>query len=318
MRIRTVFAFSGQGSQYFQMGRALYERNASFKRSMDRLDAVAADLGGSSIVRTLYGDRKKSDSFDELSLSHPAIFMVEMSLAQALIDVGIVPDITLGSSLGSLAAAAISGCIRPEDGVSLAISQAAAIQSHCAPGGMIAILADPALHLTEPLLRQHAVIAAYNFTKHFVVSAPQSALAEIEAMLRMRGHVHQRLPVSYAFHSPWIEQAKPFYLAASNAVSFNSASIPLACCASAGIMNTLEHDFFWSVTHKPIRFSQTIESLEDHGPNLYLDLGPSGTIATFLKYLLPSHSQSRSQAVMTPMSQDVANFDAAVAVARFL
>ncbi|MES2929546.1 MAG: acyltransferase domain-containing protein [Pseudomonadota bacterium] len=318
MRTRIVFAFSGQGSQYFQMGRSLYERNMSFKRSMDRLDAVATDLSGNSIVRTLYGDRSKSEPFDELSLSHPAIYMVEMSLAQALIDAGIVPDLLLGSSLGSLAAAAVSGCIQPEDGVSLAIAQAEAIQSHCAPGRMIAILANSALHRAETMLRQHSVIAAYNFANHFVVAAPRKASEAIEDMLLVRGHVHQCLPVTYAFHSPWMEQARPSYLAASKAVKFDRAQIPLACCASADIVNTLAPDYFWNVTHLPILFSQTIELLESHGPYLYVDLGPSGTVATFLKYLLPPHSSSRMQTVMTPMGRDVENFNTTIATVRSL
>jgi acyl transferase domain-containing protein len=139
-QLDTVFMFSGQGSHYFQMGRALFEQNGVFRASMLRLDGMVRELSGSSVVETVYCENhSKGELFDRILSTHPAIFMVEYSLAQSLTHAGIVPDVTLGASLGSFAAAAVAGIIDVEDALMAVIRQATTIEVRCEPGGMIAI-----------------------------------------------------------------------------------------------------------------------------------------------------------------------------------
>jgi len=77
--------FSGQGSHYLQMGRALFDDNRIFRDWMMRLDDFVRQSSGTSVIETLYSDRHKAgDSFDRTLLTHPAIFMVELSLHDAL------------------------------------------------------------------------------------------------------------------------------------------------------------------------------------------------------------------------------------------
>ena len=98
----TVFMFSGQGSQYFQMGRELFEKNETFRDWMIRLDDIPRHVSGKSVIEVLYSDvYGKGDRFDRTLLTHPAIFMVEYSLAETLVEAGVRPDMVLGVSLGS-------------------------------------------------------------------------------------------------------------------------------------------------------------------------------------------------------------------------
>src|SRR5262245_62561009 len=139
----TVFMCSGQGSQYFQMGRALYDGDDTFREWMIELDDIARGESGKSVIETLYSDAHcKGDPFDRTLLTHPAIFMVEYSLAQSLMRAGVRPDIVLGVSLGSFAAAAVAGFIDVEDALTAVARQAIALEEWCEPGGMIAVLAD--------------------------------------------------------------------------------------------------------------------------------------------------------------------------------
>src|SRR5260370_1040196 len=116
--------FSGQGSQYFQMGRELFEKNDTFRDWMVRLDDMARRLSGRSVIGILYSDlHGKGDPFDRTLLTHPAIFMVEYSLAQSLIHAGVCPDIVLGVSLGSFAAATVAGFIGVEDALTAVMRQ---------------------------------------------------------------------------------------------------------------------------------------------------------------------------------------------------
>jgi bacillaene synthase trans-acting acyltransferase len=309
----TVFMFSGQGSQYFHMGRALYDCDDTFREWMVRLDGIAQEVSGRSVIETLYsGAYAKADPFDRILLTHPAIFMVEFSLAQALMRAGVWPDIVLGVSLGSFAAAAVAGFVGVEDALTAVTRQAIALEECCEPGGMIAVLADPAL-FAEDFLSGRSELAAINFSSHFVVSAGLAELAEIEAALRKRDIGYQRLPVSVPFHSQWMERAKAKFESFMRSIRLERGRLPLACCDQSAILFELSDDYFWNVVRRPIRFRETIERLEREGARRYIDLGPSGTLATFLKYVAPATTRSTAHAILTPYGFDRKNLAALLA-----
>jgi bacillaene synthase trans-acting acyltransferase len=306
--LKTVFMFSGQGSQYPGMGRELFATNDVFRRSMLRLDAHAQMLGGEPVIEALYSG-SATDPFDRTLLTHPAIFMIEYSLAQCLISAGLEPDMTLGASLGSFAAATVAGCMDVEDAMRAVMQQAFTFEARCIRGGMIAILADPAL-FSEPFLSANSELAGVNFPAHFVVSARHTHLTDIEAVLRERGITHQRLAVSFAFHSRWIDEAQAPLGSFMRSIQRREARLPLVCCAGAEPLRALPEDFFWRIVRQPIRFRDTIARLERSGACRYIDVGPGGTLATFVKYGLPAGSRSTTHPILTPFGQDQKNLQA--------
>lgn len=310
---QTVFMFSGQGSQYFQMGRELFEKNDTFRGWMLRLDERARQLSGSSVVETLYSDtNRKGDPFDRLTVTHPAIFMVEYSLAQALMQAGVRPDMVLGVSMGSFAAAAVAGFLDVEDALAAVMRQAAALEECSEPGGMTAILADPALFEND-FLGGRSELAAVNFSSHFVVSAKRTELAQVEAALKQRDVGFQRLPVPFAFHSQWIDAAKAPFTSFMRSIELRHGQLPLVCCDRTETVSTLSADYFWDVVRNPIRFRETTARLEQEGPRRFIDVGPAGTLATFLKYAMPAGMRSTVHAILTPFGADQRNFGAVLA-----
>jgi acyl transferase domain-containing protein len=306
MTAKTVFMFSGQGSQYYQMGKQLFEENAVFRHWMRHLDDLAYAQSGVRVIEAIYGSRK-SETFDRTLLTHPAIFMVEYSLAQCLIDAGVRPDLTLGASLGSFAAAAVAGYIDVEEAMAALLAQAHAFEDTCERGGMIAVLADPALY-EEDFLRQRGDMAGVNFRSNFAVSAALGQLDAIEADLKLRAVPHQRLAVSFAYHSRWVDNARDRILA--HRVPLRSGTLPLVCCEQAATLARLPDDFFWRVVRAPIRFREAVAHLERQGAHRYIDVGPSGTLATFVKYGLSQQSLSSAHPVLTPYGQDRKNLAA--------
>jgi len=297
--LETVFMFSGQGSQYFQMGRELYEGDATFRGWMLQMDEIARPFCGRSVVAAIYNDgHSLGDPLDRTLLSHPAIFMVEYALAQTLVQAGIRPDLVLGASLGSFAAAAIGGFLSVEDALTAVVRQARVLEECCEPGGMIAVLADPGLF--ESCLCAYSDLAAVNFSSHFVVSARQQELGEIEAALKRENVGYQRLPVSFAFHSRWIEAARHPFESFMNAVHDKPGDLPMVCCQAMAKVSELPQSYFWKVLRRPVQFRETVKRLEREKPRRYFDLGPSGTLATFLKYELSDCTKSITQSVLTP------------------
>lgn len=306
--------FSGQGSQYFQMGKGLFATNDTFRSWMVRLDETARLLSGRSVLETLYSDaHRKGDPFDRIALTHPAIFMVEYSLAQALMNAGVQPDMVLGASMGSFAAAAVAELIDVEDALAAVIRQATALEESGVPGGMTAILGDPALY-GEDFLSARSELAAVNFSTHFVISARQMDLSEIEAVLSRRSVSYQRLPIAYPFHSRWIDPAKAPFTSFMKSIECRQGRLPMVCCDRTTVVSDLSGDYFWDVVRHPIRFRETAARLQQEGVRRFVDVGPAGTLATFLKYGL-SATSANVHAILTPFGADQKNFDALVASA---
>jgi acyl transferase domain-containing protein len=314
---KTVFLFSGQGSQYYQMGRGLYEANPTFRDWMERMDAQVARELGVSVLAELYGSRSRAELFEDLRLTHPAIFMVEYALTRAVMELGVVPELTFGASLGTLVALAVSGRLRVEAALQLVLDQSRIIVESCPAGAMVAVMAEPRLYWTTPALRELTVVAGQNFAAHFVLAMPASHLREVEALLRAADATYQRLPVRYPFHSPWMDPIRERLLDICPGHLLGPGEIPLVCCALGGVLAAPQVDYFWRVARDPIDFMHTVERLEDEGPFDYLDLGPAGTFSTFLKYQLRRTSASRVAAVMSPFGgETTASVSAALARLR--
>jgi bacillaene synthase trans-acting acyltransferase len=238
--------------------------------------------------------------------------MVEYSLAQSLMHAGIRPDIVMGGSMGSFAAATVAGFIEVEDALTAVIEQAIALEEYCEPGGMIAVLADPAL-FAEDFLSGQSELAAVNFRSHFVVSARVTELAEVEAGLRRRSVSYQRLPVSSPFHSRWMDKAKAPFVSFMRSIRREQGRLPLMCCDQMATLPDLSDDYLWNVVRHPIRFCETTGRLEQGGARRYIDVGPAGTLATLLKYGMPASTKSTVHAILTPFGLDHKNLAALTA-----
>lgn len=307
---KTVFMFSGQGSHYFQMGREVFDRSRVFRTSMRLLDEMVRPLCGASVIESIYSPANSIGMpFNRTLLTHPAIFMVEYSLARALIDGGIVPDRVLGISLGSFAAATLAGVLDVEHALTAVVRQARSLTDCCDPGGMIGILADPQLFGRE-LPPSDCELAGITGKNQFVVSAPHEGCAEIERRLTRRGVAWQRLAVSFAFHSRWIDAARGSFARFMQTVPIRSGELPLVCGAAAGTVSSVGHAFFWDSIRRPMRLPETVACLEREGGCRYVDVGPAGSLATALKYLLAPGSPSTIHPVMTPYGADGRNWRA--------
>ena len=303
-----VFMFSGQGSQYYQMGKELFEYHPVFQNWMLDLDATAYDICGQSIIDHIYNEnRKKSDLFDRTLYTHPAIFMVEYALARVLLEMGIEPDYVLGTSIGEFTSAALADVMTVEESLAALIKQAEILETHCNDGGMLAILHDPSLYHETPYIYENSELASVNFHSHFVISGQIDRLKSIAQCLKEHCISYQLLPVSQAFHSSLIDPAAEIYTEYLNQKSYKPPQIHFISCTYATVLTKINTGYFWEVVRKPIEFQKTLRELEKSGNYIYLDLGPSGTLANFVKYNLPENSGSQSLAILSPFGQDLNN-----------
>ncbi|MGA7436612.1 MAG: ACP S-malonyltransferase [Luteibacter sp.] len=308
--VKTVLLFAGQGSHHFQMGRELFDGEAGFRLRMQEADRIFRQRCGESVLDVLYADRRTRDvPFDRLLHSHAAIFMVEHALALSLRERGVRVDLVLGASLGAFAAAVYADWLDMETALLAVIEQALAVEANVEPGGMIAVMGDPAAYLDAEML-EVGELAASNFATHAVLAMPGRNIGIVEARLQRLGLVFQRLPVAFPFHTRWIDPARASYEAFLRTLAPRQGQLPVVCAASADLMDVAPPGHFWSVVREPIRLPQAIARIESGGPHRYIDASPGGTMATFLKHGLPAGSTSQVHAVMSPFGGDLARLDA--------
>nr|WP_329586164.1 ACP S-malonyltransferase [Kitasatospora sp. NBC_01250] len=298
-----VLMFSGQGSQYYRMGEELFDEDEVFRTALQRYDAVVAEALGESVLARLFDPAKrKNDPFTDTRITHPAIVMIELALAESLRAAGIEPDYLLGSSLGEYAAAAVSGSIDPLECLRVLVRQADGLRAG-PRGGMLAVIARPEALDRVPELHE-CEVAARNYPGHFVVAGTEQALARAEAALRAADVLHQRVPVEYAYHSGLMDRVLDECRGALDGVEFAPPRIPWVSCVDGRLVGRATAEHFWRVARLPIEFERTMAGMLGRGDFLYLDLGPSGTLHNFVRNNLPAGARSRSLPLLSPFGHD--------------
>lgn len=309
MNEQTVFVFSGQGSQYYNMGKELYSKDITFRKNMLSLDRIFEDITGCSVISHLYSQEKPAGMFEDTYYTHPAIFMLEYSLAQTLIEKSVYPDYVLGSSLGEYAACAVANVLSCEAALECIVKQVEMLQNKCVTGGMIAVIDNCKIYEDTPIIYNNSELVSINYVSHFVISAPEQELKEIKNYLKKNRIMHVKLPIQYAFHSQWIESLGEEYTKYLKTINYKSPKINIVSCMKGSLIKDIDYEYLWKVVREPINFIDAIKVIDEKGDFNYVDLGPSGTMSNFIKYHIPKEKWAKIFPIVTPAHKELLNID---------
>src|SRR5262249_36284084 len=206
---RLAFLFSGQASQYAQMGAQLYRHQRVFRQEVDRCTEIVGNRLGRPLTDVLLCDQGDSNLIDETAYTQPALFAVQAGLLALWRSWGVVPDVVLGHSVGEFAAAYCAGVYALEQVVGLLVERARLMQALPRDGAMAAIFSDQGTVTAsiEQLDRADIAIAALNGPQNTVISGARDAVTALIAHFDRLGVRCQLLTVSHAFHSPLMQSA---------------------------------------------------------------------------------------------------------------
>lgn len=281
-----VFLLPGQGAQYPQMGRQLYEAEPLFRQQVDRAAERLRPILGLDLRTLLYPEPEQAEAAQQQLLqtwlAQPALFVVEYALAQLWMAWGVRPQALLGHSLGEYVAACLAGVFSLEDALSLVATRGRLMQQQL-PGKMLAVfLSEEAL---QPYLGGSLWLAAHNGPDLCVVSGTSVAIADLQAHLQAQGIAYRPLHTSHAFHSPMMAPALEPLLAQVQTLALHPPQIPLISNVTGTWITAAEatDPNYWT-RHlcQPVRFSEGLQKVAQ-GHTLLLEVGPGRTLTTLAR-----------------------------------
>ncbi|MGV0585672.1 type I polyketide synthase [Mycobacteroides chelonae] len=301
---KTVYMFSGQGSQYAGMGAGLYTHSGVFAEAFDDvcshvdpyLDKPLRDLilaaPGTPEARLL----------DKTSYTQPALFAIEVALYRLFEHWGLSCDAVVGHSVGEIAAAHIAGVLTVRDAATLAALRGRLIQS-LSGGGAMAALQCHESEVSQSLsgLESHVSIAAVNAPDSVVISGERTSVDRIVGQWRESGRRVSYLTVSHAFHSPQMDPILDDLRGAIRPLSFSPPRIDFYSSVT-GCLATLDQlqssDYWANQARGTVRFGQAVQALLSDGYHNFIEIGPHPTLVPAVRSTLDDTKTAPKTAVI--------------------
>jgi acyl transferase domain-containing protein/acyl carrier protein len=295
-----VFMFSGQGSQYVNMGRELYESETVFREQVDYCCELLKPQLGLDLRTVIYPSeeiaQEATQKLQQTAITQPALFVIEYALAKLWMAWGVRPEMMIGHSIGEYVAATLAGVFSLEDALAIVATRGKLMQQ-CKSGAMLSIgLPEKEV---QQLLQQEVSLAASNAPSSCVVSGTKEAIEELQQELQQIGVSCRHLHTSHAFHSQMMEPIIENFVQFVQKFKLNPPKIPFVSNVTGTWITKTEatDPNYWAKHLRlPVRFCEGITELAKTPETLFLEVGPGRTLSTFVK-----QHQKEESLVLTSM-----------------
>ncbi|MDI3284904.1 type I polyketide synthase [Polyangium sp. 15x6] len=294
-RPKVVFVFSGQGSQWAAMGQKLQEEEPVFRDKLHEIDRLLRAHVRFSLLEELAAPEERS-RLGETEIVQPALFALEVALAELLKSWGVVPDAVIGHSVGEVAAAHVSGALSLAEAVRLVALRGRIMQKATGHGKM-AWVSLPPVEAAKALEGREAevAIAAVNDPTSVVLSGETAALEQMLAKLSEQGVATKQLRVNYAFHSPQMESLSRELSEMLGRVETQKGATPMYSTVTGGrVQGTALDAGYWQRNVRgTVDLVGAVSSAYGDEHRLFVEVGPHPVLLSNLQQWIES---SRAQA----------------------
>jgi acyl transferase domain-containing protein len=200
-----MFMFSGQDSQYIDMGKHFYRHETIFRDAADRCAEILRPFMDIDLRQAMYPTQENDETavtlLRQTQYIQPTLFAIEYALAQLWESWGVRPANMIGHNIEEFVAACLSGVCSLKDGLELGalVATRACMMGKLPKDSMLSV------RLTAKMLEKHLSndleIVAINGPSLCIVSGLTDEVANLQQCSESKEVVCCPLYTSYAFHS---------------------------------------------------------------------------------------------------------------------
>jgi [acyl-carrier-protein] S-malonyltransferase len=276
-----AWVFPGQGSQKAGMAAGVLDLPGARERF-----ALASELLGRDLLAICQGEGEGGEGLADLNdtrNTQPGLFVVESLLVDALRAQGRQADRVAGHSLGELVALYAAGVFDAETGLRL-MQRRSELMAAAGGGAMTAVIGFDRHALEEQVAdTEGVVIANDNSEAQVVLSGTREAVAAVCAALTCKRAVP--LPVSGAFHSPFMAEAAAAFTAELAPIPFADAVIPVLSNTDPTPETSgeaLKRRLTTQMTHG-VRWREIMLQLAADGVDTAVEIGPGNVLSGLIR-----------------------------------
>ena len=285
MSKKVAFLFPGQGAQYINMGKSLYENINECKEIFDKGEEIL-EMPIKDIIFDGSEETLKSTKYNQ-----PAILLTSLACQKALELEGIEADYVAGLSLGEYSGLVYSGIVSFEDGVKLVKTRATIMDEGIEEGvGSMAAVMKLSKEKVDTLLKEASKFgvveaANYNCPGQVVITGEVDAIRESVSIAKALGGLCIPLKVSGPFHSSLYEEASFKYYESIKDVEINEPKKVMYSNVLGKPYSKQDdiRDLLRKQIMSPVLFEDSINHMLDQGIDTFIELGPGKTLSGFVK-----------------------------------
>jgi amino acid adenylation domain-containing protein len=288
-----VFVFTGQGAQWWKMGQELLEREPVFRKTLEEIDAIIKALGDWSLIEEMTRDEAGS-RMEKTNIAQPAIFGLQVALAELWKSWGVEPAKVVGHSVGEVAAAYVAGAYSLEDAVKVIFHRSRLQDTTGGHGRMVAVGISTAEAKKLLAGREHQIqVAVVNSPGLITLAGDTAPLEEIVAGLEAAGKFVRWLRIDYAFHTHQMEPIRNDLLEALADIQPQPTRIPYFSTVTGGQLagDKLDAEYWWRNVRETVQFAPAITALIRGGEDSFLELGPHPALQNPIQECLSEQSK---------------------------
>lgn len=273
---KLVYVFPGQGSQWFGMGKDLFESQPVFRDAIERCDQAMRPYIDWSLCDLVQG-HAAPDLLQHIDVVQPALFAIEVGLATLWQSWHIPPDAVVGHSMGEVAACYIAGVLSLDDAARVICLRSQLMRTICGQGAMALI--EVAEEEAKRLLGSYAgqlAIAVINSRRSTVVAGDPQALSALLEDLDRRAIFCRKIKVDVASHSPQVDSICAELIPLLSSIQPQQGTLPVYSTATAAILQgDRAGAAYWAQNlRQPVQFAHTIEQLKADGHAIFIEVSP--------------------------------------------
>ena len=269
-----VWVFSGQGSQWAQMGAQLLETEPAFAKTVARIEPLIERESGFSVTEMM----SAPDTVTGIEKIQPTLFAMQVALAEAFAARGVRPGAVIGHSMGEVAAAVVAGSLTLQDGVRV-ICRRSTLLARLAGSGAMASVELPEQTVRDELAGRgvdDVVVAVVASPQTTVIGGHTETIRDLVAHWEQRDVMAREVAVDVASHSPQVDPILADLAADLAGLSPAEPTIPYysATGADPRAVPACDAQYWVDNLRQMVRFSTAVQAALEDGHRVFAELSP--------------------------------------------